>query len=236
MGQVVIVALGGSLMYDDDEIDAQWVQSASEKIADASRAGSKIGIVVGGGARARKNIAGARESGVNDTFDLDLVGIEATRFNATTFATSLTDAGVDVANSIPETTESAAELLNLHSVVVMGGTVPGHTTDAVAINLAVNSGAQRCTIATNVDFVFDKEPQTNADAIAFKNLTLSELQAIVGPPEHHGAGPNVVIDPIGVQIAIDKGIELTLLNGKKLQELANCLAGKTFRGTIIGVN
>ncbi len=223
-------------MYDDGEIDQGWIDSAITIISQSASTGIKIGIVIGGGHLARKNIAAARKSGVTDTFDLDLVGIAATRFNAATFAAALKSAGVDVSENVPETTASATESLQNHSVIVMGGTIPGHTTDAVSINLAVDSGAKRCTIATNVDFVYDKAPQTNPDAIAYEQMTLTELQSIVGPPEHHGAGPNVVIDPIGVQIAIDNGIELALLNGRELEGLAKCIAGQAFRGTIIGVN
>ena len=236
MSQVVIVALGGSLMYDNGEIDQGWVDSASTIISQTASKGTKIGIVVGGGHLARENIDTARKSGVTDTFDLDLVGIAATRLNAATFAEALKSVGVDVSENVPETTASATESLQNHDVIVMGGTIPGHTTDAVSINLAVDSGAERCTIVTNVDFVYDKAPQTNPDAIAFEELTLAELQSIVGPPEHRGAGPNVVIDPIGVQIAIDNSIELALLNGRELERLAKCIAGETFRGTIIGVN
>ena len=236
MSEVVIVALGGSLMYDGGDIDQQWVEDASKIISQTASAGTKIGIVIGGGHLARENIATARKSGVTDTFDLDLVGIAATRYNATAFAAALKSAGVDVSENVPETTDDATESLQNHSVTVMGGTIPGHTTDAVSINLAVDSGAKRCTIATNVDFVYDKAPQINPDAIPFEEMTLAELQSIVGPPEHRGAGPNVVIDPIGVQIAIDNNIELALLNGRELERLAKCLAGETFRGTIIGVN
>lgn len=236
MSEVVIVALGGSLMYDNGDIDRQWIDAASTIIAQTASTGTKIGIVIGGGHLARENIATARKSGVTDTFDLDLVGIAATRYNATTFVAALKSVGVDVSEQVPETTADATKYLQNHSVIVMGGTVPGHTTDAVSINLAVGSGAKRCTIATNVDFVYDKAPQTNPDAIPFEEMTLAELQSIVGPPEHRGAGPNVVIDPIGVQIAIDNSIELALLNGRELERLAECLAGESFRGTIIGVN
>ncbi|MBT4059977.1 MAG: UMP kinase [Euryarchaeota archaeon] len=235
MSQVVIVALGGSLMYDGDIIDEEWINAASTIVAQSAATGTKIGIVIGGGYRARKNIATARESGTTNTFDLDLVGIEATRFNAATFATALKTTGASVNETIPTTTQSAADTFATNSIVVMGGTVPGHTTDAVSINFAVDSGASRCTIATNVDFVYDKAPQTNPDAVPFEQMTLAELQAIVGPPEHRGAGPNVVIDPIGVQVAIEHSIELALLNGKKLDILESCLAGEDFRGTKIEV-
>lgn len=222
-------------MYSGSEINNQWLSSASNVIVDYASTGKKIAIVIGGGFLARENISEARKSGVTDTFDLDLVGIEATRENASTFRQSLEINNLDVAKHIPTSTEEAADLLNSFQIVVMGGTKPGHTTDAVSINLAVHSNANGCTIATNVDFVYDKAPQNNPDAVPFEKMNLEDLQRIVGPPEHMGAGPNVVIDPIGVQVAIEHNIELALLNGEDLDNLAKRLAGETFTGTIIEV-
>ncbi len=236
MSHISVVALGGSLMYSGSEIDNQWLASASNIILDYASTGKKIGIVIGGGFLARKNISEAKMSGVTDTFDLDLVGIEATRENAKIFREALELKNLGVAKHIPTTTEEAADLLKTFQIVVMGGTNPGHTTDAVSINLAAQSNSTGCTIATNVDFVYDKAPQNNPDAIPFEKMNLDDLQRIVGPPEHMGAGPNVVIDPIGVQVAIDYGIELALLNGRDLDNLAKRLAGETFTGTIIEVN
>ncbi|MBC8437669.1 MAG: hypothetical protein H8D82_00190, partial [Euryarchaeota archaeon] len=76
---------------------------------------------------------------------------------------------------------------------------------------------------------------TNPDATPFSRMTLADLQTIVGPPEHKGAGPNVVIDPIGVQVAIDNTLPLSLLNGKETERIENCLLGKQYIGTTIEV-
>lgn len=236
MEERVILALGGSLMYDGATIDRDWLSAVGELLAEKVTANMRLGIVVGGGHLARTNIAAARKSGVTDTFDLDLVGIEATRHNAGQLIAELESLGIDVASSIPTATDSAASALEESAVVVMGGTVPGHTTDAVAVSLARDCAATKCVIATNVDYIYDKAPQQNPDAIPFERMTLTDLQGIVGPPEHRGAGPNVVVDAIAVQVAIDNSIELALLNGNKLQELSNALSGTSFRGTIVEVS
>ena len=73
---------------------------------------------------------------VNDKDRLDEVGIAATRLNATIIQQILIDIGCDVAPKIPTSTSDAADLLNQYHFVIMGGTVPGHTTDAVAVSLA----------------------------------------------------------------------------------------------------
>ena len=143
--------------------------------------------------------------------------------------------GIDVAAAIPIDVEHAAGFLEQHAVVVMGGTVPGHTTDAVAIRLAVAVGAGSCIIATNVSHVHSADPATDPDAVARERMTLAELQEIVGPPEHVAAGPTAVIDPIGVQVAIDAGLPLRVLDGRRLQQLAACISGETFEGTAVEV-
>ena len=92
--------------------------------------------------------------------------------------------------------------------------VPGHTTDAVAIMLAVNSGARKCVIATNVAKVFSDDPRSNPDAEPFDCLTLDQLQEIVGPPEHKGAGSSQVVDPVGVDVAVKNSMPLDILDGR----------------------
>ncbi len=223
-------------MYSGHEVDREWMLEAARLLANLVERGDRLGIVVGGGYLARKNIAEAKKSGVTDTSDLDLVGIAATRENARHLASSLSEIGIQFEGEIPTTTARAAELMEAESVVIMGGTTPGHTTDAVAISLAGECKAMRCVIATNVDYIYDKHPQQYSDAVPFERMTLNELQGIVGPPEHRGAGPNVVVDPIAVQIAIDNEIELALMNGKNILELANCLSHKPFIGTVVEVD
>lgn len=223
-------------MYTDSEINETWLMSVSKAIYNSATSEKKIGIVIGGGWLARNSIEKAKKSGLTDTYNLDLIGIDSTRKNAELFRNKLEKMGADVNEKIPTTIKEAAQLLESHSIVIMGGTVPGHTTDTVSISLAVESGSDNCTIVTNVDFVYDQAPQNNPNAIPFEIMNLSQLQAIVGPPEHKGAGPNVVIDPIGVQVAIEQGIALSLLNGNKIENLSNRLSGKPFLGTIIEVD
>ena len=86
---------------------------------------------------------------VSDSHRLDEVGIAATRLNATVIQQVFLDIGIDVAPVIPTTTEQAAQLLDKHHLVVMCGTTPGHTTDAVAVAFARDAGAGHCIIAVS---------------------------------------------------------------------------------------
>ena len=229
----VVAALGGSLLRPEVEQRHAWLESLTEVVRDRVAMDDKLGIVVGGGIAAREGIELARP--IIDSEDrLDRIGIAATRLNATIVRESLADAGIPVSGSIPLSVNEAVSLLEERPVVVMGGTRPGHTTDAVAIRLAVASDADRCIIATNVAKVYDSDPRVNPNARSFDSLTHSQLQDIVGPAEHSKAGPSQVVDPIGADVAAVSGMRLCILDGRSVDTLRAAIEGEKFGGTVVG--
>ena len=226
----VVVALGGSLLRPEVQGRHNWLQSMVGVIVASVESGSKVALVVGGGAPAREGIELARPF-IADVSHLDRIGIAATRLNATIVREALSEGGLAVSKKIPESTAEAVLELEKCDVVVMGGTEPGHTTDAVAIRVAVQSGAEKCVIATNVSRVYAQDPSQNPDAESFDELTLGELQEIVGPPEHSEAGISQVVDPIGVGEAVEHGLPLDVLDGRDTHEIKKSLDGDDFEGT-----
>ena len=231
MAAPLVLALGGSLLRPEESERHAWLSSLANLL---SACEVPIGIVVGGGAPAREAIELAKPV-IDDLASLDEIGIAATRLNAAIVAQILQGAGLDVCAGIPSDVESAARGLDEHKVVVMGGTRPGHTTDNVAIRLAIEAKATRCLIATNVGHVYSADPRVDSGARPIESMTLSELQEIVGPPVHGKAGGSSIIDPIGVQAAIDNNLPLAVLDGREMDRMADALSGKPFVGTRIEV-
>ena len=231
MAAPLVLALGGSLLRPEESERHAWLSSLANLL---SACEVPIGIVVGGGAPAREAIELAKPV-IDDLASLDEIGIAATRLNAAIVAQILQGAGLDVCAGIPSDVESAARGLDEHTVVVMGGPRPGHTTDNVAIRLAIEAKATRCLIATNVGHVYSADPRIDSGARPIESMTLSELQEIVGPPVHGKAGGSSVIDPIGVQAAIDNNLPLAVLDGREMDRMADALSGKPFVGTRIEV-
>lgn len=230
-----IVALGGSLLKDREGHDLDdWFKDLITTCTILQKNGNRIGFVVGGGSPARYGINLAKNS-VTEPHRLDLIGISATRLNATTIQQVLISNGIDVADSIPETTIEAVNLLDTHQFVCMGGTTPGHTTDTVATRLAVDCGASSCTIATDVPFVYDKDPNKFDDAVALKELNLARLAEICGVGEKFNPGQSAVIDPIAVGEAITHSIEMNVLDGKNIELLESALLGRDFEGSRISL-
>ena len=219
----IVAALGGSLLRPEIDNKHTWLSDLIEIIRDRVTMGDRIGIVVGGGAPAREGIALARPL-ISDDYHLDKIGIAATR---------LSEAGILVSGIIPSSVNEAVQLLEEKSVVVMGGTVPGHTTDTVAIRFAIAASADKCIIATNVARVYDEDPKINPNTKSYKYLNHQELQRIVGPAEHEKAGQSSVVDPIGVSEALNAKLELNVLDGRITNRIKLAMEGSEFEGTVI---
>ena len=187
--------------------------------------------MVGGGLPAREGIELASNL-ISDSDRLDEVGIAATRINATIIQQILMDIGCNVAPSIPHNTVDAAQYFDQYNIVVMGGTTPGHTTDAVAISLARDCGARDCIIATNVSHIFDKDPKVSEDAKPFVEMTIHELIELIGT-DRMEPGQSAVVDPIAVGLAEKSQINIAVLDGRDIDLIESALDGKEFEGTLV---
>ena len=232
MMTIIVAAIGGSLLRPEVEEKHVWLSQLISLIRDRVSAGDKFGLVIGGGAPAREGITLAKPL-INDDYHLDKIGIAATRLNATIIREAFTEAGIFVSGIIPSSVNEAVQLLEERPVIVMGGTEPGHTTDAVATRLAIAVNADKCIIATNVEKVFNEDPRENPNAKSFDKLTHDELQQIVGPAEHKEAGKSSVVDPIAVFDAKKANIELNIIDGRKIERFKHAILGLDFEGTKI---
>ena len=229
---MIVVAIGGSLLRPEVEEKHVWLNDLIMIIRERVAAGDRLGLVIGGGAPAREGILLAKPL-IDDDYHLDKIGIAATRLNATIIREAFTEAGISVSGIIPTSVNEAIQLLEERPVVVMGGTEPGHTTDAVAIRLAIAVNASKCIIATNVGKVFNEDPRKNPNAKSFDFLTHDELQQIVGPAEHKEAGKSSVVDPIAVSEATKANLELNIIDGRKIERIKHTILGSNFDGTKI---
>ena len=229
---MIVVAIGGSLLRPEVEEKHVWLNDLIMIIRERVAAGDRLGLVIGGGAPAREGISLAKPL-IDDDYHLDKIGIAATRLNATIIREAFTEAGISVSGIIPTSVNEAIQLLEERPVVVMGGTEPGHTTDAVAIRLAIAVNASKCIIATNVGKVFNEDPRKNPNAKSFDFLTHDQLQQIVGPAEHKEAGRSSVVDPIAVSEATKANLELNIIDGRKIERIKHTILGSNFDGTKI---
>ncbi|MCL4329196.1 MAG: UMP kinase [Candidatus Thermoplasmatota archaeon] len=221
----VVISLGGSII-SGDPLNVKFLGEFCREISKFEKK-TRFGIVVGGGKLARNYISSLRVLKVNDHV-LDEIGIHATRMNALATATFLKD----VNHRIPTSINDAAELMNLYSYTVMGGTEPGHTTDTVAALLAERVGAKKLINATSVDGVYSDDPKKNPNAK--KILRLSHDEAIsLSLKGSIGAGPSVFMDLTSLNIAKRSNIEIYVIDGSRVSEYGNILENGKTSGTLI---
>lgn len=217
-----------------EQPSAEYLVQVAESLAGLA----PLFVVVGGGRTARNYIQLARQAGSltgvsTSEYELDVLGIGATRLNARLLAMTLDINGIKVPLEPPTNIESAVELGRNHDMVIMGGTVPGHTTDAVAASLAQAVGAQRLVIATNVKGVYTGDPRKDPEAEFLPELTFERLIEIVGPVMEE-AGQAAVVDPVAARTAASiEGLKLAVVDGGDLENLANACQGMKFEGSLV---
>ncbi len=162
-------------------IDFDTALGICKAVKEVSRAGVQVGLVVGGG-----NFWRGRSSGKMDRSRADHMGMLATVMNATALEDTFEQIGVDAVamSALPMeqfaetfTSSKAKKYLEQGKVVIFGcGTGnPFFTTDSGAALKAAEIEADILFKATNVDGVYDKDPNKFDDAVKFDTLTQAEI-------------------------------------------------------------
>jgi len=202
----IVFSIGGSILFPEEGSRAEEYKEVIGKLNEEQ----EIKIVVGGGWKARKVVAEARKKGLNEG-KCDELAIGVTRENAKKLIEVLGFGFKEVPLSIDE----AAAIKGL---TVMGGTHIGHTTDAVAAMLAEYWDADLLVIGTNVDAVYEEDPDTNPDAKKFEKLSAKELVEITMKNVMKATSAGVV-DPHAAKIIERSGIKTRIVDGRVPENL-----------------
>ena len=216
----IVVSLGGSVFGNDVERIREF-----GRVLDTIAEKNQLFVVVGGGKLAREYIGKARELGASETF-CDYIGIAATRMNAMLLISAMKSA----AKKVPVDFLEVEETSKYSKAVVMGGTFPGHTTDATAALLAEFVEADLLINATNIDGVYSDDPKKNKNAIKYDRMSPAQLVEIVAKGSMR-AGANVVIDLLAAKIIERSGIKTYVILGEP-ENLLRALEGE-ITGTVI---
>ncbi len=221
-----MLSIGGSILLPEDE-NVSDIEAIAEVILDASE-DKKLYLVVGGGRTARKYINWGRKLGANEA-TLDDLGIETSRLNARLLIIALGK----TAYSVPaKNFDEAVSAGNHYPIVTMGGTHPGHTTDAVAAMLAERLHVKRLINVTSVDGVYTADPKKDPNAEHIEKMDYDRLIEIVSKGER-GAGPNIVFDPLAAKIVKRANITTQIVSGYDLDNLRKAIDDLDFVGTTV---
>ncbi|MBU0532296.1 UMP kinase [Candidatus Micrarchaeota archaeon] len=225
----VVLSIGGSAINPKGEPDLDFLRAMAQII---KKSKNNFGILTGGGSMARVYAKAARELGASE-YEADSIAITSTRQNAQLLIAALRGAGLKTHNRIITDFEEAKEPAVENKVVVMGGTIPGITTDTDAVLLAEAIGAKRLVNISNVDAIYDTDPRKNPKARKYAKMSYDELNKLAAESDKRTAGTHFVFDMLACKLIARSKIETHFVSGKNKKDIENAIEGKGHNGTIV---
>ncbi|MEK7604607.1 MAG: UMP kinase [Patescibacteria group bacterium] len=221
----IVVSVGGSLIVPD-AIDVEFLKRFKALILDKVQRGFSFTIIAGGGKTARRYQEAVNSVTPVSQQDLDWIGIHSTRLNGQLLRNIFVGYAHQQVVKNPTIDVEADE-----PIVIAAGWQPGCSTDYDATLMAKNIGATRLVNLSNVDYVYDKDPNKNPDAKKIEKVGWTDFRKLI--PATWDPGLSAPFDPIAAKEAESLGLEVAIINGAKLEEFSNYLDGKPFVGTTI---
>ncbi|MCH7968237.1 MAG: UMP kinase [Thaumarchaeota archaeon] len=141
-------------------------------------------IVAGGGNIARRYINYARSSGADES-SLDELGIDISRLNAKLLIYALKHRAYP---HPPTTLQEIRNAVDSGVIVVTGGLHPGHSTNGTAALIAEKIQASVFLNATDVDGVYDLDPNKYKGAKMYRRIALKKLRNMLVHKESIAGG------------------------------------------------
>ena len=163
-------------------------------------------VIAGGGTIARHYISQARSSGADES-TLDELGIEISRLNAKLLIYALKN---NAYSHPPTTLQEIRHAVDDGLIVVAGGLHPGQSTNGTAALIAEKVQAEQFLNATDVDGVYDKDPNKFSNAKKFKRIELKNLKTML-VHEDSVAGGYDLMDIVALKIIERSKIKTQIL-------------------------
>jgi len=231
--ETIIISLGGSLVAPN-EIDIGFLKSFRHVLSrwlchrgSSTKSGQKYRffITVGGGKICRIYQKALLEFGAKSN-DRDWMGISVTKLNAEIVKQMF------AGSAYPKLIDPVKKIKTNKDIVISGGYKPGASSDYVSVLMAKIYGVKTIVNLTNIDYVYDKNPNKFSDTKPLKEIDWKSFERIVG--DKWSPGTSMPFDPRASKLASKLKLKVIILNGKKLERLEKFLNNKPFIGTIIG--
>jgi uridylate kinase len=163
-------------------------------------------VIAGGGNIARHYITHARSSGADES-TLDELGIEISRLNAKLLIYALKNKAY---SHPPTTLQEVRHAVDDGLIVVTGGLHPGQSTNGTAALISEKINAEQFLNATDVDGVYDMDPNKFKNAKKFKRIELKNLRNML-VHEDSLAGGYDLMDIVALKIIERSKIKTRIL-------------------------
>ena len=221
----IVIAIGGSILLK--EYNCKKFQEYSSILKDLSKE-HELFVVVGGGKPAREYIGVVRDLGAGEA-QCDDIGIEVTRINAKLLLSALGDIAYQ---RVPHNFQEALESSASGKIVVMGGTEPAHSTDAVSAILAEYINADQLINLTSVDGMYTKDPNKFDDAELVSEITATDLLEFLSGKDVK-AGTYEFFDTTAAQMIKRSKLQTVITNGYEPENLIKAINGENVGTKVI---
>jgi len=221
-----ILSVGGSIVIPKTGFDIEFLKKFRELILARVKKGDKFILVVGGGATCRQYQAALKSVADVSNEELDWLGIYTTWYNAEFVRLMFGKLAHHEVIKNP-----TKKVKTSKPIIIAGGWKPGCSTDNDAVLLAKAYGAKTVANLSNIDFVYDKDPNKFSDAKKLEKISWAEFRKIVG--DKWVAGANVPFDPAAAKLAQKLKLKVVFIKGTDLSAVRNVLENKEVKGTVI---
>lgn len=221
--ETIIISLGGSLVAPA-EIDLGFLKNFKHSLQKYLGA-KRFLILVGGGKICRVYQKALLEFGAKEK-DRDWMGINVSRLNAEIVKQLFSNSAYSKVIVDPTKKVSANR-----NIFIGAGYKPGWSTDYVSVLMAKTYGIKTIINLTNVDYVYDRNPNQFPDAKPLEEVNWKSFQNIVG--DKWTPGLSMPFDPRAAKLADKLKLKVIMINGKNLERLEDFLNNKKFIGTTI---
>jgi uridylate kinase len=220
----VAIKLSGSIFSEQRNEDT--IKRYAEMLTDISIDVQPI-VIAGGGKIARHYINLARYLG-SDEASLDIMGIEVSRLNAKLLIVAL---GEQAYSQVPKNLEEVTIAAESGKIVIVGGLHPGQSTNATSALIAEKVRASRFINATDVDGIYDLDPNISRNAKLLNEITISECVEILKDGSSM-AGTYDLMDIVALKVIERSKIPTRVLRSD-ITNIKNAIIGTHHMGTEI---
>jgi uridylate kinase len=165
--QIVVIKLSGSIF--NINTTSKILKGYAQLLLEIQTKIQPV-VVAGGGMIARHYVNLARSLG-SDESSLDVMGIEISRLNAMLLSAALGDSVYPI---IPSNLEEMSIACQSNKIIASGGLHPGQSTNATAALICEKIKANRFINATDVNGIYDSDPNKNPKAKLIKEIAIKK--------------------------------------------------------------
>jgi uridylate kinase len=228
----IVLKIGGSVLYDQDlNINFSLLQKVKDWYYRTKDMYCKRIIVVGGGYLSRE-LQRRVASGISEQNDLHSIAMSITQTSAEIVKAYIDDDSIFVPKKLGDAYEYL--MSNENFSVVSGGLRVGWSTDMDSAVFADIVSAERILKLSNIDYLYDVDPNKNNNANMIKDISWNEYFNLFGisDSDTHQANVNIPVDKECSRFCANKGISFFICGGKNITE-KNTLEDILSDGTLI---